>query len=143
LHEKFPDKPIVIAGDDDKHLESTQGHNPGRAKANEAAKAVGGKVLLPIFAPGEQAYPENLEPVTPVKARAGELSDEQKEAIAKMKSFTDFNDLATKSVLGKAGIERQVRSVVFSVIDKHPARIEQPQELVQQQAQRPRRAAKI
>jgi putative DNA primase/helicase len=143
LQEKFPDKPIVIAGDDDKHLESTQGYNPGRSKANEAAKAVGGKVLLPIFAPGEQAYPENLEPVTPVKARAGELSDEQKEAIAKMKSFTDFNDLATKSLLGKEGIERQVRSVVFSVIDKHPARIEQPQELVQQQAQRPRRAAKI
>jgi len=70
--------------------------------------------LLPIFSPGEQAYPENLEPVTPTKARAGDLSDEQKEAIAKMKSFTDFNDLATKSVLGKEGIERQqVRSVVF------------------------------
>ena len=143
LHEKFPDKPIVIAGDDDKHLKSTQGYNPGRSKANEAAKAVGGKVLLPIFAPGEQAYPENLEPVTPTKARTGDLSDEQKEAIAKMKSFTDFNDLATKSVLGKAGIERQVRSVVFSVIDKHHARIEQQQERVQQQEQRPRRAAKI
>ncbi|MDI1232516.1 MAG: DUF5710 domain-containing protein [Methylobacter sp.] len=143
LHEMFPDKPIVIAGDDDKHLESTQGYNPGRSKANEAAKAVGGKVLLPIFSTGEQAYPENLEPVTPTKARAGDLSDEQKEAIAKMKSFTDFNDLATKSVLGKEGIERQVRSVVFSVIDKHQARIEQQQEHVQQQEQRPRRAAKI
>jgi len=143
LHEKFPDKPIVIAGDDDKHVEATQGYNPGRFKANEAAKAVGGKVLLPIFSPGEQAYPENLEPVTPTKARAGELSDEQKDAIAKMKSFTDFNDLATKSVLGKEGIERQLRSVVFSVIDKHQARIEQQQERVQQQEQRPRRAAKI
>ena len=116
----------------------TTGLQPhGRSKVNEAAKAVGGKVLLPIFSPGEQAYPENLEPVTPTKARAGDLSDEQKEAIAKMKSFTDFNDLATKSVLGKEGIERQVRSVVFSVIDKHQARIEQQQE------QRPRRAAKI
>lgn len=52
LHEKFPNKPIVIAGDDDKHLEATQGVNPGRSKAEEAAKAVGGKVLLPIFAPG-------------------------------------------------------------------------------------------
>ena len=143
LREKFPDKPIVIAGDDDKHLEATQGYNPGRSKANEAAKAVGGKVLLPIFAPGEQAYPENLESVTSAKARAGDWSDEQKEAIAQMKSFTDFNDLATKSMLGKAGIERQVRSVVFSVIDKHQARIEQPQELVQRQEQRPRRAAKI
>ena len=143
LHEKFPDKLVVIAGDDDKYVEATQGYNPGRSKANEAAKAVGGKVLLPIFFPGEQAYPENLEPVMPTKARAGELSDEQKDAIAKMKSFTDFNDLATKSVLGKEGIERQVRSVVFSAIDKHQARIEQQQERVQQQEQRPRRAAKI
>jgi putative DNA primase/helicase len=43
LHEKYPDKPMVIAGDDDKHLEATQGVNPGRSKAEEAAKAVGGK----------------------------------------------------------------------------------------------------
>ena len=143
LHEKFPDKPIVIAGDNDKHLESTQGYNPGRSKANEAAKAVGGKVILPVFAPGEQAYPDNLEPVTPAKARAGVLSDEQMEAIAQMKIFTDFNDLATKSVLGKEGIERQVRSFVFSVIDKYPARIEQQHKFVQQQEQRPRRAANI
>jgi len=134
LQEKFPDKPIV---------ESTQGYNPGRSKANEAAKAVGGKVILPVFAPGEQAYPDNLEPVTPDKARAGVLSDEQMEAIAQMKIFTDFNDLATKSVLGKEGIERQVRSLVYSVIDKHPARIEQQHKLVQQQEQRPRRAANI
>lgn len=117
LHEKFPDKPIVIAGDDDKHLEATQGVNPGRSKAEEAAKAVGGKVLLPIFAPGEQA--------------------------ANPKGFTDFNDLANKSVLGKEGIERQVRSIVDSVIEKHQARIAQQQEHVQKQEQRPRRAAKI
>jgi putative DNA primase/helicase len=61
LHAKFPDKPILIAGDDDRHLEATQGINPGRSKAEEAAKAVGGKALLPIFAPGEQAArPERL-----------------------------------------------------------------------------------
>jgi putative DNA primase/helicase len=61
LHAKFPDKPILIAGDDDRHLEATQGINPGRSKAEEAAKAVGGKALLPIFAPGEQAArPEGL-----------------------------------------------------------------------------------
>ena len=80
------------------------------------AKAVGSKVLLPIFAPGEQA--------------------------ANPKGFTDFNDLANKSVLGKEGIERQVRSIVDSVIEKHQARIAQQQERVQQQT-RPRRAAKI
>lgn len=115
LHEKFPDKPVIIAGDNDQHLEATQGVNPGKAKAQEAAKATGGKVLLPIFAPGEQA--------------------------ANPKGFTDFNDLATKSALGKEGIDRQVRSVVGSVIEKHQARIEQQQERVQQQ--RLRRAAKI
>lgn len=116
LHEKFPDKPIVIAGDDDEHLEATQGINPGRSKAEEAAKAVGGKVLLPIFAPGEQA--------------------------ANPKGFTDFNDLANNSVLGKEGIERQVCSIIDSVIEKHQAQIEQQQECIQKQEPRPRRAAK-
>jgi putative DNA primase/helicase len=96
LHEKYPDKPIVIAGDDDKHLEATQGVNPGRSKAEEAVRAVGGKLLLPIFAPGEQA--------------------------ANPKGFTDFNDLATRSVLGQEGIARQVRSVVEDVIDRQQGR---------------------
>jgi len=115
LHEKFPDKPIVIAGDDDEHLGATQGVNPGRSKAEEAAKAVGGKVLLPIFAPGEQ--------------------------MANPKGFTDFNDLANNSVLGTPGIERQVCTIVDSVIEKHLAQIEQQQHL-QKQELRPRRAAK-
>ncbi|MBL8366991.1 MAG: DUF1738 domain-containing protein [Candidatus Accumulibacter sp.] len=92
LHEKYPDKPIVIAGDDDKHLEATQGVNPGRSKAEEAARAVGGKLLLPIFAPGEQA--------------------------ANPKGFTDFNDLATKSGLGQEGLARQVCSVVDDVLER-------------------------
>lgn len=111
LHEKFPDKPIILAGDDDKHLEATQGVNPGRSKAEEAAKAVGGKVLLPIFAPGEQS--------------------------ANPKGFTDFNDLANKSVLGREGIARQVNFIVESVIVKHQVKIHQTQE------QRVRRAANI
>ena len=42
-HEKYPDKPMVIAGNDDKHLKATQGVNPSRSKAEEAARAVGGK----------------------------------------------------------------------------------------------------
>jgi putative DNA primase/helicase len=36
-----------------------------------------------------------------------------------MKQFTDFNDLANKSVLGNEAIDRQVRTMVQSVIDKH------------------------
>ena len=118
LHAKFPDKPIVIAGDDDQHLEATQGINPGRSKAEEAAKAVGGKVLLPIFAPGEQ--------------------------VADPKGFTDFNDLATKSVLGREGIERQVRAVVDDVIKREQARSVEPPQQVEKRERRPqRRAVKI
>ena len=84
--------------------------------------SVGGKTLFPIFAPQEQAA--NAEG---------------------NKSFKDFNDLATKSTLGKEGVDRQVRSIVNSEIEKHQARIEQQRKLalVQRQEQRPRRTAKI
>ena len=50
LREKFTGKPIVIAGDDDKAQETKRGHNPGRAKAEEAAKAVDDKAIFPIQA---------------------------------------------------------------------------------------------
>ena len=72
-HEKYQDKPMVIGGADDKHLEAIQGVNLGRSKTEEAGRAVGGKWLLRIFVPGEQA--------------------------ANPKGFTDFNDLATRSAL--------------------------------------------
>jgi N12 class adenine-specific DNA methylase/antirestriction protein ArdC/phage/plasmid primase-like uncharacterized protein len=105
LRDKYPDKPIIIAGDDDKHLESTQGYNPGRTKASDAAKAVGGKAIFPIFAPNEQA----VDP----------------------KKFCDFNDLATKSALGAEGIKRQVCTVVDSIIEKHLARSQQQPPVMQ------------
>ena len=54
LQKRFPGKPIIIVGDDDRHLEQTQGINPGWSKADEAAKAVGGMQVFPIFAPEEQ-----------------------------------------------------------------------------------------
>ena len=72
LHEKYPMKPIVIAGDDDSSLEEKQGVNPGKEKAIEAAKAVGGTAIFPIFLPSDQ------------------------------KKLTDFNDLATKSQFKEA-----------------------------------------
>ena len=147
LHEKFPDKPFIIAGDNDRHQELTEGRNPGKEKAVAAAKAVNGTVLLPIFAPGEQTYPANLEPVTPIKARSGDLSDAQKEAIAQMKMFTDFNDLATKSALGEGGVERQVTNIVNSLVVRNQKQIEikQQQERVEKLEQQPvqRKAAKI
>lgn len=148
LHEKFPEKPVIIAGDDDKHLEITQGVNPGRSKAEEAAQAVGGKVLLPIFAPGEGIYPAGLVPITPQAYRehlsatksledavkeperirlseqqtaeleGAQLSKEQLAAIEVMKQHTDFNDLATRSKLGVEGIQRQVNPIVDAMIEK-------------------------
>jgi putative DNA primase/helicase len=153
LHEKFPDKPVIIAGDDDRHLELTQGVNPGKAKAQEAAKITGGKAMLPIFAPGENSYPSDLSPVTPEKYREHQrtgtaLSDEQIAALDRMKGKTDFNDLAKTSALGSEGIDRQVRTAVHDVIERHQARIEQQQQQ-QQRVQRhdqplqPRRAAKL
>ncbi|HCT8266354.1 zincin-like metallopeptidase domain-containing protein [Escherichia coli] len=144
LHAKFPDKPVVIAGDDDRQVQITQGVNPGRTKAQEAAKAVGGKAIFPIFAPGENAYPKELPPITPesyrnhlhaekrlADAAAGKvqlseadtaklkeslLSDDQLAALSNMKKHTDFNDLSERSSLGKDGVERQVRSAVGKVL---------------------------
>ncbi|MDP3215305.1 MAG: DUF5710 domain-containing protein, partial [Deltaproteobacteria bacterium] len=87
LHEKYPHKPIIIAGDDDHHLESTLGKNPGKEKALDAAALVNGVAVFPVFAPGEQDS----------------------------KKLNDFNDLANKSLLGIEAVKRQVGSVVEKV----------------------------
>lgn len=88
LHAKFPSKPIIIAGDDDRHLESTQNKNPGKEKALEAVQLVNGVAVFPVFAPGEQMK----------------------------SSLSDFNDLANQSVLGLEAVKRQVGSVVERVL---------------------------
>lgn len=173
LHAKFPDKPVIVAGDDDRHLELTQGVNPGRSKATEAAAAVGGKAIFPVFAPGENSYPDSLPPITPQVFRDHEkalrkldaeeagkvqlsekevaelkktlLSDEQLAALGNMKGKTDFNDLATKSSLGKEGVQRQVTAAVTKIVQDEERRVEQKQEQKQEQKleKRPRRAAKV
>jgi hypothetical protein len=85
--------------------------------------------------------------VAPLKALSGDLSDAQKEAIAQMKLFTDFNDLATKSALGEGGVERQVTNIVNSLVvrNQKPIEIKQQQELVEKLEQKSvqRKAAKI
>lgn len=98
LHEKFPDKPVIIIGDDDIYLEQTKGINPGRVKAEEAAKAVGGVAVFPVFAPNEQ---ENNP-----------------------KRFTDFNDLANHSVLGKEAVRRQIKHVMNRVMEEKKQALE-------------------
>jgi len=105
LHEKYPNKPIVIAGDDDKKQEQQNGQNPGREKATAAAQAVGGSAVFPIFAPGEQ----------------------------QSKGLSDFNDLATKSELGKDGLKRQVSAAIRQEQQRHQQRREQQQTLAAKQ----------
>jgi antirestriction protein ArdC/phage/plasmid primase-like uncharacterized protein len=130
LQQKFPDKPVIIAGDDDRHLELTHGKNPGKTKAQEAAAATGGHLLLPIFAPGEGRYLAGLAPVTPETYRAHQrtgagLSKTQLAALEQMRRHTDFNDLATRSVLGKDAIGRQVQAFVSEAIHQHQGRVAQ------------------
>jgi phage/plasmid primase-like uncharacterized protein len=82
LHGRFPNKPVLIAGDDDKRVELDKGFNPGRDKATDAAALVGGAAIFPKFAPGEQE--------------------------GDPRSFTDFNDLKMRSQLGREEVERQI-----------------------------------
>jgi phage/plasmid primase-like uncharacterized protein len=144
LHRKYADKPVVIACDDDRHLQLTQGVNPGRAKGEEAARLVGGVALLPIFAPGENTYPAALDAVTPKLFREHQrtgaaLSEEQLAALERMKQFTDFNDLARRSALGQDGADRQVRPAVNGAVTNH-AHVEQ-QDVMQQQERTPAQEA--
>ena len=110
--------------------------------------------MLPVFAPGEADYPAGLAPVTPQSYRAhlraaraletstdpdhktelenALLSKEQQAAMARIKRYTDFNDLATQRRLGRAGVERQIRAIVNQAV----AEAEQKQQQRQQQAQR-------
>lgn len=81
LHTKYPEKAIVIAGDDDRHLvNSPIKKNPGREKAELAAQSVGGLAVFPTFASGENG-----------------------------RDFKDFNDLGTKSRLGNEAVARQIK----------------------------------
>lgn len=86
FRDKYPDKPILIAGDDDKHLLKNPQvkMNVGADKAKEAAEAVNGAAIIPKFAPGEQ----------------------RKDA----KAYTDFNDLGKRSTLGMTGVKKQIEA---------------------------------
>ncbi len=95
LHEKYPHRPIIIAGDDDHHQASVNGINPGKEKATEAAELVGGITVFPIFAPNEQTA----------------------------QKLSDFNDLANKSALGVKAVKRQVGSVLENVLARSKAQV--------------------
>ncbi|HEN5573970.1 zincin-like metallopeptidase domain-containing protein [Legionella pneumophila] len=93
LREKYPHTPIILAADDDKHLEQSKGINPGKEKAGEAADAVNGFIVLPTFAPDEQS----LNP----------------------RKFSDFNDLANRSTLGIEGVKRQIKPKVDRITKRY------------------------
>lgn len=88
LKERFPDKPMLVAGDDDR---AEPGRNPGREHATRAAEAVGAKVILPTFATGEQ----RRDP----------------------KRFSDFADLKVHSRLGTDGLKEQIEAAVEKTLE--------------------------
>lgn len=93
LHEKYPHTPIVMAADDDRHLEQSKGINPGKDKAGEAANAVNGFIVIPTFAPDEQS--------------------------SNPRQFSDFNDLANHSKLGIEGVRRQIKPKVEKIAKRY------------------------
>ena len=99
LHDKYPDKPIVIAGDDDQHLVALNGKNTGREKALEAAQSVNGVAVFPVFALNEQAT----------------------------QKLSDFNDLANKSALGMQAVKRQVGAAIEKTIQQNTIQKHQSQ----------------
>lgn len=156
LRELHPLKPILVAGDDDRAVQITQGFNPGREKAEAAARDIGGRAIFPVFAPGENTYPDHLPPVTPAAYRAHAnasellakggitadakqalqadlLRPEQIAALEQMKKHTDFNDLAQRSALGREALLRQVLPEVKQAQLIHQAA---DQKQAQEQAQR-------
>jgi phage/plasmid primase-like uncharacterized protein len=100
LHKKFPDKPILIASDDDHQKRTIQGKevilNPGRSFASQAAKAIDAEVTWPLFAPGEQM--ENP------------------------KRFSDFNDLKVNSQLGMQAVKEQLEQALARTMEHHRAK---------------------
>ncbi|WP_436883008.1 LPD7 domain-containing protein [Enterobacter asburiae] len=54
LHARYPDSPTLFLGDDDLPKPKRPG-NPGKEKAEEAARLTGGRYILPVFTPQERA----------------------------------------------------------------------------------------
>ena len=63
------------------------------------------------------------------------LSKEQQAGLARIKRYTDFNDLAIQSRLGREGVERQGKITVNKAIEE----VKQRQQQAYQQQQKQRR----
>ena len=88
LHALYSNKRFIIAGDDDMVLAEKNGINVGRQKAIEAAKILDCPAVFPIFSNSDN------------------------------KDYTDFNDLANKSVFGKKGVEKQINDQIILLKNK-------------------------
>ncbi len=127
LKEQYPEKPIIIAGDDDRHLVMMQGVNPGKEKAIAAAAEVDGDVIFPHFASHEINWPDNLEKITPVKWQAKDITEAQQVVLNRIKLFTDFNDLKNISEYGgKEGVATQVKEKVRTLLKLTPPDLAPP-----------------
>ena len=89
LRDKYPNKAILIAANEDRGVTQTVGVPTARDIARAAAQAVNGNVVFPVFAIGERR--------------------------ASPSSMRTFNDLASKSALGRDGAKRQIVAAVDSV----------------------------
>ena len=90
LSERYPDRPLLVAGDDNRATAQRDGVNVGRVKAIEAARVVGGTAIFADFAPGEQ----DRDPVR----------------------CATFNDMAAESQMGLIGVARVVGAVVERIL---------------------------
>ncbi|TWA81546.1 antirestriction protein ArdC [Azospirillum brasilense] len=84
LAEHFPTKPIILAADENSIGREGKMVTVGRDKAQEAADAVGGTVMLPVF----------RNPTTGSKG------------------LTDFNDMANQDAYGREAVARSVKAAV-------------------------------
>lgn len=109
MKEIYPDKPILVVGDNDEVLVHKIGQNQGKVYAENAAKNNNVYAYIPTFDKSENKWPEHLEKVTPEIYRAGNLTNEQKLELEKQSEKTDYYDLKFKSsVDAKSQLENAV-----------------------------------
>ncbi|SIS85194.1 zincin-like metallopeptidase domain-containing protein [Insolitispirillum peregrinum] len=101
LKAAWPQVPLMIAGDNDHHLENRPGQvNVGKVKATEAAQAVAGTLALPQLTTAQQA-----------------------------KGLTDWNDLAQDQ--GKAAVAAALAPLVATLRQQQGVRLQQDQQQAQ------------
>ena len=91
LQRRFPERPIAILGDDDRHLAAQGLPNSGREHATAAAKAVGGAAIFPQFKRDEKG-----------------------------RDFTDFADVARSRQAGTGldAVQRQVEQGLSQLLER-------------------------